>query len=1206
MRVGILAALTGALFCFGIESSLAGPSFDCQKASNANEFSICADPFLSQLDFDMSALFSRIRNGLEEDRAQILIKSQRSWLKQRATCNGDGECLGRLMRSRIEELTGFGGSEPVVALSCPEAIADAKALSAGATFTIDAPATLFPSSELRLNYTLPSARRSALPLYIVFDLPAETRFRGKGFLPLTAGARGPHGLKHAGERTRAIIPLDRGQPSTTGTVSAFLLLAGTHTIGFSIVTGGDCGEHVVLTHSAGPVKIELGLPEIVIQDAFANDAADAIVNDASGRYTMQVYDGRYIVLDQRTGALLLSRAGREPRFSPTGRFVATVRPTDNRIEVIDLSSGTVTNEFRPGVLAWARDDSFIVHGATIRQLDNTIVSSINPDIVTGTSMPNMGVAWREVEIVLDIDNMFAAMTADNVEGFEGGALFWDIVSGAHSVQTESRAVYQPSSGSAGELLPGPRNLALRQLVKAQRGIDVPLEYPLWKFGEPVQVTHVDYGYNFDPGRNTLQSFVHLGQEPADRPKDSREPETASSCRAAELQRGLARFQGNIICATEVSGRGLGRLPRAVAQTPEETIFERIAGVIGAVKSAEPVRVENLGDHADISDERKERIRLVTETLSQLTADVSAGISPLPQEEAGFNCHTAPEKFDPQSIETVWHWTEGQTGAAAAFLNCYAGSSRISAATLFLISQHGIRDISPQLLPDDAPEDGSAFGWSSSDTSALHIFPLGPDRILVTASYSGTAAIIDIPSGKRAGNLFPLANPTLIRAMRLSGDGRHLIQLNHDGRFIVFRTGDGEHLLSGASIDDEIVVMLPDGRFDTTYEGAHALNIRFAGQTSLQTVHQFGAALYRPGLARDVLEGRDVAGRPETIGSPPLVDLVASDAVDGRRRLLISASDETMLNSLRVFVDGRLKEERFVEGTSTETEIDIIDPGGGHWITVVAADHDGLVSVPKAVLLPPPKKAAGALRAVVVGIDSYTIDPAIPPLRFARSDAERLSTVLRNHETKGASAEVNLLTDGSADRDAILAAVKAAVASTGPDDTLVFSFAGHGVGSGSEGKTGELLLALPSTRADALLETALPWRDIANELSRSKGTVVVLLDACHTGLAGSSSFATNDDAAGALLTSSGAPMVVLAASKGRQVALEKGESGGGLFTTAIVEALSTRRGQADADANGVIDLGEFYTSVKSRVVDETDGAQSPWLARNLLVGDMALF
>jgi uncharacterized caspase-like protein len=130
--------------------------------------------------------------------------------------------------------------------------------------------------------------------------------------------------------------------------------------------------------------------------------------------------------------------------------------------------------------------------------------------------------------------------------------------------------------------------------------------------------------------------------------------------------------------------------------------------------------------------------------------------------------------------------------------------------------------------------------------------------------------------------------------------------------------------------------------------------------------------------------------------------------------------------------------------------------------------------------------------------------------------------------------------------------------------------------------------------------------LAEALSEARGTVVVVLDACHAGIAGSEAFATNDDAISALFTHTGAPMVVLAASKGRQLSHENREAGGGLFTVAFAQAIADERTKYDRDKSGLIDLGELYVAIKSRVSEATKGEQTPWLARNALVGEMSLF
>ena len=1196
--MGFRSVLSSAvvLLLLAAGSARAQPSFDCAKASNAVERAICADPGLAALDVEMAALYAAARATVQGGAAEKLVAGQRAWMKRRGRCGGNAACLAAQMGERIAELRQSPATESA-ALACPEALGEARAMVSGIRFSIGMVQTLTPGTGLELGYTLSSAKPAPLPLFIVADFPVATRFKGKGFLPLTAGARGPDGLKHAEERTRAIIPLHGRVPAASGVITVFLLSAGPQDIGISLVTVGRCGEHVLRTERSPGLTVELGLPEIVLQDRFTADAPDELLADASGHYTMKVYKGRYEVFDRGTGALLLSRAGLRPRFSPARRFVAAVRMQDRRLEIIDLADGAVIHELRPGMLAWARNDSFIVLGAEIRQIDNTIVSSLNADIVTGTSMPNMGVGWL-VEVVLDVDRLFVAMSDPSVNGFESGASFWDMISG-ETYQMAQSALPQEEQAVDGD------RKALRRLVRTHRGIDIPLEYPLWRFGEPVRVTHGIETYRMNTFAADMQTFVVEDQIVRTPLPAATATATAADqrCETAKDGRGLARAKGDgVLCAVEVAGRGLARLPQPVFQASEATVLDRISDVVGEIDRVSPITYDTYGDHMDAYAGRKAKVEALIKKIAAATPAIRKRISPLAKENIGFECKTSAEAFDPAAIEEVWHWGEGESVHSLLFANCYAGSSRVSQAGLILVSGDLIENIGRQLVPDNASDDTSAFGWSATDASEIRVFVVAKDRILVSASYSGMAAFIDTRTGKRVGNLVPLADPTLVSAMRLTRDGRHLVQLNHDGRFAVSRADTGERLLSGAHIDDEIVVMLPDGRFDTTYEGAHALNVRFAGMPGLQTVHQFAATLQRPGLARAVLEGRAIAARPQTLGFPPQVFFTADAAEGGKRRLAVRASDDSGLARLRIFVDGQLTGERSVAGRAAEEVFEIADPGGSRWITVLADDADGLVSTPKGLLLPPPARGLGKLRAVLVGIDAYTADPAIPALAFARSDAERLKAVLAEH----GAPDTTLLTDRAAGSEAILEAVAQAVAATGSDDTLLFSFAGHAVGSGAAGTAGDLLLALPETRTGALKETALAWRDVAALLAKAKGKVVILLDACHTGLAGSSAFATNDDVAGALLTTAGAPMVVLAASKGRQVALESAARGGGVFTSAIVEALGKGHATADADANGVIDLGEFYTAVKTRVLRDTEGRQSPWLARNLLVGDMALF
>ena len=80
--------------------------------------------------------------------------------------------------------------------------------------------------------------------------------------------------------------------------------------------------------------------------------------------------------------------------------------------------------------------------------------------------------------------------------------------------------------------------------------------------------------------------------------------------------------------------------------------------------------------------------------------------------------------------------------------------------------------------------------------------------------------------------------------------------------------------------------------------------------------------------------------------------------------------------------------------------------------------------------------------------------------------------------------------------------------------------------------------------------------------------------------------------------------MIAAAKGRQFSYE--ENNAGRFTTALVRAITTNRNLTDTNGNGAIELAELYRVLKREVVTVTDGKQTPWIARNMMVGETPLF
>jgi hypothetical protein len=111
--------------------------------------------------------------------------------------------------------------------------------------------------------------------------------------------------------------------------------------------------------------------EIVIRDQFTTAPPKRVVQSNSGEFQLDIYDSFYRVIDLKTGALLLERAGWDPNFSPTSRFLGAFAKGAG-FELWDLHSGTLIlvtsqlmdrGDFRGGrvnLLAWSPGDAYAV------------------------------------------------------------------------------------------------------------------------------------------------------------------------------------------------------------------------------------------------------------------------------------------------------------------------------------------------------------------------------------------------------------------------------------------------------------------------------------------------------------------------------------------------------------------------------------------------------------------------------------------------------------------------------------------------------------------------------------------------------------------------------------------------------------------------------------------------------------------------------
>jgi hypothetical protein len=1040
---------------------------------------------------------------------------------------------------------------------------------------------------VRIRWSRNQVKLFQSPTFLVIKTAAEVRFGGDGFMALTAGAMGPKQISFGLDGARAFIPIYRETDDTReGELSVTPFRNGSQRIEWAIVSIGPCGEQIVPSGQTG-LSVAFGSPEIVLHNRFQDAEPLRRIRSRSGMYELLVFDGRYEVHDLTTGTKIVDRIGVEPNFSPQGRFVAARQLDDGSFDVVDLVSAKQV--FKAGAkdisgfLAWGRNDSYLVHGGFrvgLVEIWNTIVD--REPLWEALCATNSS-AWSSIDANLNLDQ---GLLIVSLEHAPDPAPIFDLFVGRKVAPKEPLTDAAPTRLSR----PFPADLAAAMNIAAPQGKMT----KGWTVDGQLRLSHVFSEKNYSEARQQSEFlFTHNLVEKQGVPS------------SAPLVPG--QLSGRALL-----GRGIAPASSRDIDAPVSHIIDRLAAsnidlrsppkIVQLVSRALTVRINPNSSLEGVSKavrEIQKKVRVQPFLFTKKDADPKHHSY---CQDANENTLSSPEKFSTtiSHITGIWTWTEANAQRWIFQTACYARTHDIVPSYLVYVRE---KDRKPVILIDAI--DGH---WQSRDGLAAQVFRLTENLVAIAVPSTNSVKIFRFRDKAEVAARVPLIDGAQLADIRLTADERHIVQINRDGRFFVSRLTDSTQVLAGAYADDEVVVMSDGGLYDTTYEGAQSVQIAFVGQRGAYSFHQFEAALRRPGLAAAVLSGKTKDLEQPQINSPPTVNLTLSEAAaGGTRNGRVVADAEDGLVSITIFVDGRLKQRFAVNGKHADVSLTIEDVGGGRWVSAVSTDTNGSTSLPSAIKIPGPPRPQGTLRSLAIGVDKY-VDPKIASLSYAKTDARNLAKALAT--TRGRvfnSIKTTLLLDEDVTPKTTLQTIYELANATNPEDTLVLFFAGHGVDGNNFGQAdaGFMLTTHLSRTAD-LATTSVKWTDVANALARSKGTVIVVLDACHSGMAGREAFASNEAAASTLLTRTRAPIVVIAASKGRQLSEEDPQRGGGLFTAALVDAIVRDREKVQRAESALIDLGELYSAVKSRVMKDSEARQTPWMARNGLIGEMALF
>ncbi|MBR0689852.1 caspase family protein [Bradyrhizobium manausense] len=1059
-----------------------------------------------------------------------------------------------------------------------------KSIAASMNIRVDQGAHIRAGEPLQFRFNAPQLKSGCdSAFYLVLTFPEKVRFDGEGFFVVPKSVKGPFDVPYKTDRTRLFVPLHGEfipgervvgvRPLSLGQLEADWALMEVPSDRNGFITSAA----IEVPLGGLSVMVTAGRQRIEVRDHFSLDAPKRRIASNSGEFLLEDFGAYYRVLDRATDTLVIERDGDSPNFSPTSRFVAAFRLDHQSVEIVDLFAGRVVGTLgnrgaagdytRIHVVAWGMRDAIVIGGMASYASGDLLQTSIDrgPTHFFNTGLSSF--AWSDAGIVVSLEN--ASFISYN---FERKAADTDSCFGPNNWSVTSLLFSgAPDNGNNGQddnLSKQIQKLTLSQLLVGKCGPKSPVIGRNWDVGGNVMLSHATNLDRF-PGLSkqaqgqTASLVAHHTIVALDQ---------SSSSSSASLLKGRLAVNRDVFVGD--------RMVRAKGDSFGKISDFFIARYQFGLQKGRP---GNESDFDTSSKTHDTRVGALQQSI--LKVDAKAGSF----WTADFdNCSSDEEQIHVPNVLKAWQWSIEGKQVWLIYHYCETmNSGNNHLAKLYLLRGQNNKVEMTKLL-------------ELSDVVPVTARILS-NRILAVSGAQREVVLFDLDQMRQTVRFDGISGGDITSEFGASNDNNWFVYVSANGDFGLISTVNKARLY-GRFIDDEIVVYTSQGYYDATTEGANFVFARFPGIIGYFTLEQLSQKLRRPDFISDVLHN---SGRQESQPSllpPPSVAITGNQGEGEGRilRLTVGLHADAGLANLTVYRDGALVRNEQQGGIDSELRMQIPLTGSTRWVTVQAEDGQGLKSSPQAIMLKPiGQQKSGSLYALASGTDAY-LNKNIPPLKFAVSDARRFIEFVKRAAPRAyENVEADVLSNTQDFKSEILGRLKALADKTRDQDTTMLFFAGHGVRDGS----GRFYLAGPKTDLSNPADGSMAWDEMSDAIRSMKGRVLVFVDACHSG-AIDEQLPTNDDAVGAILKKDVA-LAVMAASKGRQQSKERSDQGGGVFTTALISALGNRS-STDTNSNGSIELSELYRSVKRYVSDATGGDQTPWIARNQLVGEVPLF
>lgn len=308
------------------------------------------------------------------------------------------------------------------------------------------------------------------------------------------------------------------------------------------------------------------------------------------------------------------------------------------------------------------------------------------------------------------------------------------------------------------------------------------------------------------------------------------------------------------------------------------------------------------------------------------------------------------------------------------------------------------------------------------------------------------------------------------------------------------------------------------------------------------------------------------------------------------------------------------------GESREVIVEVPLITGQNWICVTPEDADGIKGSRTRfrTIYNPGAAQQGKTYVVAMGVSDY--DDESMSLQYAAKDATDVANTFK--KVLGDDCQTLLLKDKQVGKD-ILFQVGEFLASAKSEDSVIVYLAGHGM----LGEKMDYYYAPATFNVEDVEGSGISMQQITDTIAKTPARKrLLLLDTCHSGVLGEEGEEKMALAMGKLppgvraVKSRGMKVKkvatalnanqkkryieemfsmvealpgisVISGAAGAEYAMESGEWNNGVFTAALLEAI-TNSADADCNKNGLIRLPELANYVRNRVSFLTNGTQSP--------------